>query len=186
MNLPQSDAVKNGWILTARNHKVYPCDAKPSQIHLEDIAHALSMQCRWNGHTRWFYSVAQHCVLASDICPPGCRRESLIHDATEAYMSDVPRPVKAQMPEFKAVEERLMEVIMRRFGLRYPLPPAVHVADNIMLIWEARDLFSPARHRLIFGEAGLAVDRSFARIEPWDQMTAKRNFLRRAETLGIS
>ena len=180
----QDDAEKHGWILTARGHKVYPLAAETRQIHLEDIAHALSMQNRWNGHTRWPFSVAQHSVMTS-LNVVNYPREALLHDATEAYVSDVPRPVKQQMPEFQDHEERLMKVIMRRFKLEYPLPQEVHDIDRDMLIVEARDLFYPERATMIFGERARRVVAGYPRLEPWDQLKSKRLFLQRAQELGI-
>lgn len=190
----QSSAEKSGWILTANGNKVHPLDACEVEIHLEDIAHALAFQCRWNGHTAWYYSVAQHCVLASqnfevdnlDVPPTEIARQVLLHDATEAYLSDVPKPVKLQMPEFNKHEDRLMEVIMRRFGCRYPLEEPVHHIDRLMLHWEARDLFFPERCTSLFGEAAKEYIRYFDRIEPWGPDQAKWEFLKRAEQLGLS
>jgi len=180
----QAQAVKNGWIQTYTGMRVYPIAPVPHQFLLEDIAHALAMQCRWNGHTRTFFSVAQHCVLASELSVEYAR-ELLMHDATEAYISDVPRPVKRQLPEFQHYEERLMEVIFEAFNLRYPLAPEVHAIDNVLLRWEARDLFSPGRCVSLFGEAAAEGIRHLRPIVPWSPPVAEEMFIARANKLGI-
>lgn len=193
----QIEAEKSGWIQTAYGHRVHPLDADPRSIHLEDVAHALALQCRWNGHTKHFYSVAQHCVLASletlelkagvdGEWVMNVRQQLLLHDATEAYISDVPKPVKLQMPEFQKHEERLMEAVMWRFGCTYPLTPEVHKIDFFMLTWEARDLFFPERCTPLFGPAAFEALREHDRIEPWDPVRAKWEFLKRAEQLGLA
>jgi 5'-deoxynucleotidase YfbR-like HD superfamily hydrolase len=112
----------------------------PEDFNIEDIAHALSNICRYGGHTRVFYSVAQHCVLCSLHVEPECAREALFHDASEAFMGDMVRPLKDCVPEFKRIEERTEFAIATRFGLRYPWPAAVKEVDDRMLFTERRDL----------------------------------------------
>jgi hypothetical protein len=72
----------------------YVTDPKPEDIDILDIAHSLSMQCRYNGHTKGFYSVAEHSVLVANLVPPRLRLQALLHDASEAYVGDVIRPIK--------------------------------------------------------------------------------------------
>ena len=97
-----------------------PLAPRPEQILAEDIAHALSLICRGNGHVRRFYSVAQHslaCSYEAEVRGFSARVQlaCLLHDAAEAYLSDVTRPMKALMPQLRAAEERLLDVIWRRF-----------------------------------------------------------------------
>ena len=112
-------------------------------IELMDIAHALSHLCRFNGHTKRFYSVGEHslhvaCVLAHT--SPENQAWGLLHDAAEAYLGDMVRPIKKHMPDFQAIEDRLLQRIAKRFGLAWPIPDVVFVVDDIMLATEFRDL----------------------------------------------
>jgi len=109
-------------------------------IDIRDIAHALSNLCRYTGHCRAFYSVAQHSVHVSDILPRELALEGLLHDASEAYLGDVNRPLKLLLPEYRHAEEQVDRVIRRRFGLPEIESPEVKEADNILLVTESRDL----------------------------------------------
>lgn len=102
-------------------------------ISIEDIAHSLSMQCRFGGHLKKFYSVAEHCTNAVKLVPEEHRLAALLHDASEAYLLDMPSPIKCRMPEYKAIEKKLMEVIAYKFGFEYPLHPFVKNADVVLL-----------------------------------------------------
>lgn len=106
---------------------------KPEQILIEDIAHALSNQCRFGGHTLQFYSVAEHCLLVSEMVPDKHRLAALLHDASEAYLVDIPTPVKQMLPEYYTIEYRLMEVIAEKFGFDFPLHEHIADADNTIL-----------------------------------------------------
>lgn len=131
------------WIETISGRRIDPVMPDPRQIDIGDIAHALANQCRFTGHVSSFFSVAQHSVLVSLIVDEEYALEGLLHDASEAYLSDLARPVKVQ-PAFKAVygvaEERLMFVIAEVFALHWPIPKEVKVADEALLRAEARDL----------------------------------------------
>lgn len=123
-----------------------PLEPEPHMIVIEDIAHALANSCRYTGHVREFYSVAQHSVLLTalvDAVDPDSMLWGLLHDASEAYLSDLARPVK-QQPElgdtYRACEERLMYAVAERFGLDMPIPESVHWADDVVLRAEQRDL----------------------------------------------
>ena len=116
-------------------------------IHLFDIAHALSNLCRFNGHVKRFYSVGEHSLYVSTLLDTPkysnsreLQRWGLMHDAAEAYLGDMVRPIKQKMPEFKAIEDRLLRRIAERFDLMWPIPPEVFDADDIMLATEFRDL----------------------------------------------
>ena len=107
---------------------------------INDIAHALSMQCRYNGHCNYFYSVAEHCILMFDyaqytlnITDNNILRTILMHDASEAYLSDIPRPLKQLLPDYIKVEKELENVLAKEFKLIYPFPEIVKELDNSML-----------------------------------------------------
>jgi hypothetical protein len=110
------------------------------QIEIEDIAHALSHICRFTGHTNRFYSVAEHCIRASEHVAPEHALEALLHDATEAYLGDVSSPLKALLHEYRLIEFRLDCVIRERFGLPLKQTPAVKQADLAMLATERHHL----------------------------------------------
>lgn len=114
-------------------------------IDIEDIAHALSNLCRWSGQCDGFYSVAQHSVIVSEIVPPEHALEGLLHDGTEAFLVDLPSPLKALLPDYKSIEERLARVIASRFGLPATPTRCVKVADTLVAATERRDLFANAR-----------------------------------------
>jgi len=115
----------------------------PTQIFIEDIAHSLSQLCRFGGHTDQLYSVAQHCVIMSelDFIPEELRMTALLHDAPEAYMVDVPRPLKRLLDKYMEIENNMHQVIAAAFGLPYPFPEIIHHADEWMLQREFKLFF---------------------------------------------
>lgn len=128
------------WILTSQAHAFDPLHPDPQRIDLFDIAHALSNLCRFTGHTREFYSVAQHSVLVAEIVPAEHRLTALLHDATEAYLCDVATPVKAALINYCEIEERLWRSVAARFDLPQAIPRCVKQADLVALATERRDL----------------------------------------------
>jgi hypothetical protein len=114
----------------------WPLDPRPEDVDPLDIAAALSMICRYGGHTHRFYSVAEHCWLLSHAVAPEHALWALLHDATEAYVGDMVRPLKRSMPEYAAAEDHLMRVICDRVGLPYECPAEVKEADNRILLDE--------------------------------------------------
>ena len=110
-----------------------PFNPRMDRIRIEDIAHALSMLCRFNGHCRRFYSVAEHSVLVAERCRVDLQLDGLLHDAVEAYLGDLPRPIKRAFPEFLKAERRLQAEIYRKFNLSLEMPDEVRIADDEML-----------------------------------------------------
>ena len=108
------------YITTYTGRHFEPADPDPEMIRIEDIAHALSMICRGNGHVKTFWSVGQHCInCANEARARGLSDRMvlacLLHDASECYMSDIPRPFKKELPEYRAHEERLLDMIYEKF-----------------------------------------------------------------------
>jgi hypothetical protein len=137
-----------GTIVTFSGKQIDPLNPDPASINITDIAHALSNQCRFTGHVREFYSVAEHSIRCIDLVPQEDQAWALMHDASEAYLSDIARPVKYQLglgDIYREAEETLMVVIAERFGLPWPMPESVHEADDIMLRSEQRDLMPNLR-----------------------------------------
>lgn len=129
-----------GWISTAGGHKVDYEDPDPDEITIEDIARGLSNICRFAGQIDFFYSVAQHSILVAERVPVQHALAGLLHDASEAYCQDIPRDLKQMLPDYKVIEDRMMGVILTKFGLPAKLPPSVKEADNRLLLSEKRDL----------------------------------------------
>ena len=110
----------SSYITTYTGLHFYPTEPNPDGLRIEDIAHALSLLCRGNGHTKTFFSVGQHCLhCAREAQARGYSRRvalaCLLHDASEAYLSDVPRPFKQSMPQYRVLENRLLDVIYTKF-----------------------------------------------------------------------
>jgi 5'-deoxynucleotidase YfbR-like HD superfamily hydrolase len=136
--------VRGSTILTASGRYVDLIKPKVEMVTPFDIAVGLSNTCRFGGHTSAFYSVAQHCVLVSQLVPPHLALQGLLHDAAEAYIGDVVSPLKQHLPEFKVIEHRLEAVIARAFGLRFPWAPQIKTADLRALRFEREQLMHPA------------------------------------------
>lgn len=132
------------WMLTASGKQFDPVDPQPDMIDLVDIAHGLANECRFAGQCRFFYSVAQHSVLVSQIVSPAHAWEALLHDATEAYIKDIPSPVKRLLPDYRALEARIEAAIRVRFGLPAEKSSEVAHADLVLLATERRDLMTSA------------------------------------------
>jgi hypothetical protein len=110
-------------------------------IMIDDIAHALSQQCRFGGHLPEYYSVAQHSVIISYIVPDHLKMAALLHDAAEAYVLDIPRPIKVNLPGYKEMEERILKLIFQKFDLDYALMQEIKAFDDSMLDMEWSVLF---------------------------------------------
>ena len=129
---------KGDWILTYSGIEFWPLDPRPEDVRIEDIAHALSMQCRFAGHCDRFYSVAEHSIRVADLVPREDKLWALLHDASEAYLVDLPRPIKRHSEigkHYRIAEDVVMEVIARKFGLP-PEPMSIQRADKAMLCVE--------------------------------------------------
>ena len=172
----------DGSITTFSGVRFWPLLPNPADIRIEDIAHALSNQCRFAGHSREFYSVAEHSVRVSQLCRPEDALWGLLHDASEAYLSDVPAPLK-ELPAFeayRAAERILQGTIAIRFGLSTEQPRSVTEADRAVLGIEIRDLLRPL---------GLPQpERPAQKIKlvitnPWQPRIAKARFLNRFREL---
>jgi len=135
------------WIQTANNYKLDFLNPDPSQICIDDIAAGLSNVPRWAGQLKQFYSVAEHSCLMETLYSgmtenpdPEVSMALLLHDATEAYMCDIPRPLKELLPDYRIIESRLNIMIHLRFGI--PMTPGiietVKELDNRSLVTEAK------------------------------------------------
>jgi hypothetical protein len=172
---------KEGWIVTYTGRRFYPLDPNPQDIDILDIAHALSNTCRFTGHTKEFYSVAQHSYLVSLILGKEQALAGLLHDASEAYLCDISTPVKhSRMFEaYRLAEDWLQGMIFLRFGIRQTeIPEDVREADRFVGVLEGRTLMP-------HDPGSFWMDSDEARYLPqdhmacWDPQKAKIKFLSR-------
>src|SRR5208283_3407776 len=138
---------KDHWLITYTGKHFYPDDPRPEDICINDIAQGLSNCCRFGGQICEFYSVAQHSVLVSEEVARqgGNTREvfhALLHDASEAYIHDITRPLKHcdEMAGYRDIEKRVEHAIAIRYGLDDNMPEIVKLADNILFATEKRDI----------------------------------------------
>jgi len=178
------------WIQTYTGRQVYPLAMGVEQIDVRDICHSLAMLCRFNGHCTSFYSVAQHSVHVAEAVEPKYQRIALLHDAAEAYIGDITRPLKPHtilhpwgMP-FKVAEDAILDVIYDKFcispdDVRDSHDQIKH-ADDMMLATEARDIM--ATHPEPWET--LPEPSPFL-IEPWSPETAEVRWWAFAKRLGL-
>jgi len=167
------------WIQTYAGKHFDIFNPKIEDICIEDIAHGLSLQCRFNGQCNQFYSVAEHCARMACWDLPGDPRQRLMHDTAEAYIGDIPSPIKQNFPEFKKIEENLLEIIFKKFKIPLYNKDIVKKADLIMLATEARDLMNNPN------DWGILPMPYKERIKPWDWRLAQMYFITVAEQLEI-
>lgn len=130
------------WMQTHSGRAYWPLSPRVADVDIADIAHALSMICRFGGHVSRFYSVAEHSVHVSHCVPSEFALQALLHDATEAYVGDVVRPLKQNLPGYEGIEDRNWAVIAERYGVPYTMHPTVKGADNAVLLAEKAELLS--------------------------------------------
>ncbi len=128
------------FIETVSGKCFYFLDPQPDDITIEDIAHALSMECRFGGHCRSFWSVAAHSLLVAQLLPAKFQLAGLLHDASEAYLKDIPSPLKKLLPDYREIEANVAAVIEIKFGVKF-CQPEIKQADVMALMTEKRDLF---------------------------------------------
>ena len=141
----RGNSQRGTYMLTYTQKEFYPLEPKIEDIEIKDIAHALGNICRFTGHVNQFYSVAQHSVIVSHLCQPENALAGLLHDASEAYLSDIARPVKytEKMEGYREIEALLEKTINEKFGIPYPMSADVKYADDMALLAEGYQLFKP-------------------------------------------
>lgn len=176
---------KGDWMQTYSGRQFWPLDPRADDVMLVDIAAALSKLTRYGGHCLRFYSVAEHSVLiaralrANGYDPQVCRA-GLLHDASEAYLSDVIRPIKPYLANYLTIEARLMLVIAERFKIDVALPAAVKAADNAILSDEmVQNMAPPPASWHLDGALGV-------KLYFWTPDEAFAEFMREADRLGVA
>lgn len=132
------------WMQTHSGRKFYPLDPRIEDIDFEDVAHHLSMICRYGGAARRFYSVAEHCVLMSRVASPEAALWALLHDAAEAYVGDMVRPLKQNLPAYVEVEDRILLLVAEKAGLDAGIPREVKDLDMRILLDERQAVMAPS------------------------------------------
>lgn len=164
-----------GWTQTFSGKQFWGKDARREDLDIESIAHALALVNRYNGHTPYPYSVAQHSVLVSRECDPADAFWGLMHDASEAYIGDMISPIKRFNHIYLEDETRLMKVVCERFGMAEEMPASVKKADLTVLAAEADVLFPvrPADWKLPFPAAKNCPIKEMAWWEAEEQFLAR-------------
>lgn len=177
------DRISDCWILTFSGIAFNLLEPRVEDINLTDIAHSLSMQCRFVGHCRRFYSVAEHSVNVSRNVSRNSKAWGLLHDASEAYIADMSKPLKLYSRlgvTYQEIEERLMRAICERFDLPFTQPEEVTEADKRMLMTEKRDLLSESP--IPWDNVGEPYPE---RIKCYTPTEAEMLFLRAADNLNL-
>lgn len=175
------------FIQTYTGYQFFPMDPRPGDIHLEDIAHALSFMCRYAGHCIQFYSVAEHSILVADwlLNRYGNHKLALyglLHDAQEAYIVDVPRPLKPYLSNYREIEDSIWRVVAEHFHLDPELPGEVKEADNRILIDERnQNMMSPT-----YSGGWPEVEPLGVTLRFLSPSEAKWNFIKKANALAAS
>lgn len=132
------------WIQTFTGRAVHLLDPSPADVAIEDIAHSLSHICRYTGHVEMFYSVGEHSLWASFLAPPQHRLAALLHDATEAYVNDLSKPLKNLLPQYEEIERLHWIAVANKFELSHELPAEVKRIDKELLMAEHHVLMKKA------------------------------------------
>ncbi len=172
------------YFRTYSGKHVHPLSPRPEEIDIEDVAHSLSQMCRFLGHTEGFYSVAQHSVHVSEQVPREDALWGLLHDASEAYLCDLPSPIKRdpEMSIYRIAEDRLMLAVCKKFGLPPKMPHSVAVADKVLLATEFRDVTTMDDPDWIINECGQKPLWDY-HVVPWPPIVAECRFMERFQEL---
>jgi hypothetical protein len=155
-------------IRTISGQYVNVFEPNPDTLLIEDIAHALSNQCRFGGHLPRFYSVAQHSLLCYLIAKEEDKYDALMHDASEAYLLDFPKPIKLEIAQYNEIEHNLMMILSKKFNFNYPKSNEVEKVDHYLLEWEWNSIML---------EGSENADLSFPPINSLTPEEARKGFL---------
>lgn len=173
-------SVMHPTIQTASGYYIDLTKPELGHYSLWDIGHALSNLCRFNGHCRRFYSVAQHSVLVSRCVPTELALDALFHDAAEAYIGDMSSPLKSLMPEYRAIEAKVEKALRHALGLNLDLHPAIKAADLTLLATEQRDLMPRLTEAWKITAGVVTLTERIEPLRPWAAFDA---FMRRYNEL---
>jgi len=150
---------------------------RAEDVDIEDVAHNLAHMCRFTGATKQFYSVAEHCVVASWMAPQGLEFDCLMHDAQESLVGDVNSILKRLLPDYRRIEMSVTEVLADKFGYSHPMHPDVKEVDMRMLVTEMKQLLWPEDADELPYEPYLRT------LFCWEPIRAREEFLMRFQDL---
>lgn len=162
------------WLQTFTGRAFHVAAPDPFEVDILDIAHALSQQNRYAGHTCRPYSVAQHCCHVSDALPKDLALVGLMHDAAEAYLVDIPSPIKPLLQGYDVLEDLAHRAICARFNISWTIPAEVKRVDRAILADEAAQLMAPPPKPWVLTEPALGLT-----IPEWTPLEAATEFLGR-------
>jgi len=167
-------------IMTFTGRSFFPLDPRPEDISIDDIGHALSLQCRFAGHTTTFYSIAEHCYHLSLFVPPEDALWALLHDASETWIHDISRPVKNLLGEpYKRIENNIMQAVCTKFHLPFEMPASVKEMDN-RILGDERDTLMQPSDNFPWPDTGKRIG---VRIQCFPPEAAYKHFMRRFNEL---
>ena len=176
----QATAITTDYVSTFSGNRFYPLRPHIDRVAIEDIAHGLAYQCRFNGQTKTFYSIAQHSLIVAGLVPPPLRLAALLHDAAEAYLGDMVKPLKVLMPEFAALEDQVTAIIAATYGIDFSDYAPIKRADLIALATEKRDLMPHSAERWAYLDGIAPLPGIIVAMDPGE---AKQCFLQRFHAL---
>lgn len=177
-------AMASPYVSTFLGNRFFLTSPHIDDVAIEDIAHGLAYQCRFNGQTSAFYSVAQHSLMVMSLVPDSLHFQALLHDAAEAYLGDMVKPLKQLFPQFSVIESRVMDIIGQRFAVDLTrLDPAIKRADMVALATEKRDLMPYSTEAWSYLEGIEALP---GIIEPMGPQAAKEAFLQAFRNLSAA
>ena len=168
---------QNYFIQTYTQRLVNPLALKIEDIDIIDIAHSLSLQCRFAGHCSRFYSIAEHSIYVSSLLPQKLKLAGLLHDASEAYLCDIPTPVKKQIKDYQNFEFALMDKIFRKFGILQSYKnQLITIADLTILYYEKKELMANTKNFDYINWSEEQKNLDF-KINTWNHRIAEYRFL---------
>lgn len=173
---------RTNWIETFQGNQFWPLDPKREEIELRDVAHALSMLCRFAGHCLHFYSVAEHSIHASRLVPQEWAKEALLHDAAEAYINDICSPIKHHFGGYDEAEAAIEAAVIERFGLKPKPWPEIKAVDMRLVITERTFNWSGP---MKFPWSDTVDPYLSLELLYWSPIAAEFHFLERAKQLGL-
>lgn len=159
-------------------------DPRAEDVDIEDIAHSLGMLCRYGGHSDSFYSVGEHCVVMSKFVSYHAKFHALIHDAAEAYVTDLPRPLKWLFPRYRELEDEISDVIYEYLGVDTPSPEIkaeIKLADWRMCLTERAQLMDGVSFDWVCDNQG--IEPFDYTLMKWYPTQAKRAYLEKFKEL---
>lgn len=174
-----SDSTERAVIMLHGGAELDFLDPWSSNFTIEDVAHGLAHICRYAGQCAAFYSVAEHSLLVSETCK-NHELVALMHDAAEAFVGDVTRPLKQLLPDYKKIEKNVQSAILTRFGISGVTPPEVKEADVRVLAAEQAQIMPPA---LSEWARKLGIEPAPVTVKFYPPSVAKERFLARFRAL---